>query len=126
MDAHTLISETIKSSISKFFHEKDVKVYHVLDLIFPTERRIRSMIGGLETSLGTKLWEPLAIAFALNNGFNLLEHKNFNKNVPVTPQIIRNEISNFAEEKRRNQSLRNEDFYKKICHLISSQNIIPN
>ncbi|MGJ1417686.1 hypothetical protein [Sphingobacterium multivorum] len=34
--------------------------FQILDLVIPTERKIRSLVGGIETSLGTTLWEPLA------------------------------------------------------------------
>ena len=61
------IKHTISKSIESFFLNKKVTVSHPLDLIFPKERRIRSLIGGLETSLGTKVWEPLAKMFAQNN-----------------------------------------------------------
>ena len=47
----------------------------VLDYIFPKERRIRAIIGGLETSLGTKLWEQLAKLLASENGFEVLDEK---------------------------------------------------
>ena len=35
------------------------KVFQPLDLLIPNERQIRSIVGGLETSLGTTLWEAL-------------------------------------------------------------------
>ncbi|MHC5725610.1 MAG: TdeIII family type II restriction endonuclease, partial [Nostoc sp.] len=54
------IKENLKISIRKFFNNKKVKNYQVLDDIFPNERRIRSLIGGLETSLGTTFWEPIS------------------------------------------------------------------
>lgn len=54
------IKENLKNSIRNFFKNKEVKNYQVLDDIFPNERRIRSLIGGLETSLGTS--SPLDIS----------------------------------------------------------------
>ncbi len=69
-----MIRESIsESSISSFFEGKEVKVNHVLDLIFPKGRRIISLIGGLETSLGTRLWEPLAIEFGNQGVFEVLK-----------------------------------------------------
>lgn len=44
------IKETLKTSLRNFFKNRKVKTFHVLDYIFPVERRIRSLIGGLETS----------------------------------------------------------------------------
>ncbi|SFN94033.1 hypothetical protein [Xenorhabdus japonica] len=78
----------------------EVKVGHVLDKIFPRERRIRSLIGGLETSLGTQLWEPLALAFARENGFNILDHKRLNEKVPIIPDKVRYFISNYETQKK--------------------------
>ena len=63
------IKENLKNSIRNFFKKKEVKNYQVLDDIFPNERRIRSLIGGLETSLGTTFWEPIAKTLAKLNGF---------------------------------------------------------
>ncbi|HFG1940128.1 TPA: TdeIII family type II restriction endonuclease, partial [Vibrio cholerae] len=80
-----LISKTVSENIHDFFKGKEVKTSHVLDHIFPKERKIRSLIGGLETSMGTRVWEPLAKAFAKSNGFEVLNEKKFNENVPIIP-----------------------------------------
>ena len=72
------IKLAIKDSLQNFFRGKEVKVVHPLDLIFPKERRIRSLIGGLETSLGTRVWEPIAKTLAKNNGYTVLDEKEFN------------------------------------------------
>jgi len=69
------IKQSIEASIRKFFRRKKVKVTHVLDLIFPVERRIRSLIGGLETSMGTTVWEPVAKVLAKANGFTVEDRK---------------------------------------------------
>lgn len=67
------IKKKIEESIKKFFENKKVRVKHVLDKIFPVERRVRSLIGGLETSLGTTVWEPIAKLLAKENGFIIKE-----------------------------------------------------
>lgn len=46
-----------------------------LDLLIPTERKIRSIVGGLETSMGTTAWEPIAKKLAARNGFEVLDEK---------------------------------------------------
>ena len=43
--------------------------------MIPKERKIRSIVGGLETSLGTTLWEPLAKALAIENNFEIVKPK---------------------------------------------------
>lgn len=73
-----IIEDTITSSITSFFSGKEVTTLHVLDHIFPKERKIRSLIGGLETSMGTRVWEPLAKSFAQHNDFVVHNEKKFN------------------------------------------------
>lgn len=69
------IKENLKKSIRQFFKNKQVKSYQILDEIFPNERRIRSLIGGLETSLGTTFWEPISKTLAEINGFEIIKEK---------------------------------------------------
>ena len=77
MDEHIkeIIKENLKKSIRNFFKGKKIENYQVLDDIFPKERRIRSLIGGLETSLGTTCWEPIAKTLAELNGFEIVTEK---------------------------------------------------
>ncbi len=73
-EAKRIIRETVKTSIISFAHRALTKKakFQILDLIIPKERKIRSIVGGLETSLGTTLWEPLAKALAKENGFQVI------------------------------------------------------
>lgn len=121
-----LIHDTIKTSIENFFKNKEVKVEHVLDSIFPKERRIRSLIGGLETSLGTTLWEPLAKAFAEAGGFVVREESELNSRVPVIPEKIRNRISSFANQKNLDNSLSHATFFNQLIEYIEEENISAN
>ena len=93
------IKEALKKSIRSFFKNKDVKRFHILDHIFPVERRIRSLIGGLETSLGTTVWEPVAKVLARHNNFIIINEPLLMPN--PFPQILQNEI---AELKRLRES----------------------
>lgn len=45
--------------------------FQILDNLIPKQRRIRSIVGGLETSLGRTMWEPIAKAIATDNGFSV-------------------------------------------------------
>lgn len=83
------IKGTIEKSIEKFFKNKKVKVSHVLDKIFPNERRIRSLIGGLETSLGTTVWEPIAKILAESNGFEILDPKSFLMPIEIPNEVVK-------------------------------------
>jgi len=120
-----LIEKTIETSVGAFFKGKTVQVTHVLDLIFPKERRIRSLIGGLETSLGTRLWEPLAKAFAKENEFNVKDEKALNGRVPIIPKQVRHLISDFNDRKRRNPDLKVVDFCTELAEQIKQSGIRP-
>lgn len=111
------IKDTLKESIRDFFSEKEVKTVHPLDLIFPKERRIRSLIGGLETSLGTKVWEPLAKTFAKNNGFEVLDEKEYNASVPLLGKKILHKLSDFKDKKRMDNKLLCSEYFDEIKNI---------
>ena len=94
------IKENLEASIRKFFKGKKVKTTHVLDNIFPAERRIRSLIGGLETSMGTTVWEPLAKTLARNNGFQIIE-ENILRPEPF-PDLIGRELDSLRTQRETN------------------------
>jgi hypothetical protein len=116
------IEERLKDSIKNYFKNKEVTTIHPLDLIFPKERRIRSLIGGLETSLGTRLWEPLAELFAELNGFEVLNKNEFNKQVPIIPTDIIHKISDFEARKLSDMSLSHAEFFNDIRGYIAQKN----
>lgn len=93
------IKKKIENSIRRYFKKKRPKKKHVLDLIFPTERKIRSLIGGLETSLGTQLWEPLAKLIAEKNEFEIL-----NINDVLTPKKMPKEVEKIITKWRRKRN----------------------
>ena len=87
--------QTVIESVSNFIGQRANRVpnFQILDLIIPTERRIRSVVGGMETSLGTTLWEPLAKNLARRNDFevineNLLSPSNMPASLQSTLQIV--------------------------------------
>ncbi len=83
--AHEILKGSIETYLSK---KKEPKSSHlVLDRIFPVERRIRSIVGGLETSLGTTFWQKLAIRLAEQNGFQILSPKTFEMPHPISPAL---------------------------------------
>ena len=69
------IKRQLRHSLQKYVSGFKYKTSHPLDLLIPKERKIRSLIGGLETSMGTRVWEPVAKTLAKNNGFELIEGK---------------------------------------------------
>ena len=69
----------IVSSITAFAGSRKPAKFQVLDLIIPKERKVRSIVGGLETSMGMTLWEPLGRILAEKNGFEVLRGKDLLK-----------------------------------------------
>ncbi len=55
LEAKNIIRDTVKESIIAFAKKslKKKAKFQILDLLIPKERKIRSIVGGLETSLGT-------------------------------------------------------------------------
>lgn len=97
------IDKTIRRAIIKSvteFAKKSLRKkanFQVLDLIIPKERKIRSIVGGLETSLGSTLWEPLAKELAKNNGFEVISSKLMAPT--IMPASLQNVLSNVIEDR---------------------------
>ncbi len=87
-----LVKYTTKSAITTYLKKRVQKgktsEHVILDRLFPRERQVRSMMGGLETSLGTTLWEPLAIELAKANQFSHLNNSDFTVPTPIPSSII--------------------------------------
>ncbi|MEG3435667.1 TdeIII family type II restriction endonuclease [Pannus brasiliensis CCIBt3594] len=94
------IKDELKANIRKFFKDKDKTSYQVLNHIFPAERRIRSLIGGLETSLGKQFWEPIAKILAELNGFEIISEPLL---IPEPfPKTLRDELNSLINQRERN------------------------
>ncbi len=130
MDYHIKqeIKENLRSSIRNFFKGKEVKNYQVLDDIFPNERRIRSLIGGLETSLGTTFWEPIAKTLAKLNGFQVITTKILR--AEPFPDVLQNELDKLVDEresKPNNMRLSTTECIQRLRNIAletNSQDII--
>lgn len=93
---------TIKSIIN--FTDRTLKKksnFQILDLLMPKERKIRSIVGGMETSMGTTLWEPLAKEIAKANGFTVVNEKLKKPTImpaslDATLGLIRNDRQNYT------------------------------
>jgi hypothetical protein len=126
-EAKAIIRETVKNSIISFAHRalnKKAK-FQILDLIIPKERKIRSIVGGLETSLGTTLWEPLAKALASRNGFEIIEA---NLESPVNmPANLSNSLQTIIDERKRKSNVYNafssHDEIKRVCQAFLARPI---
>ena len=126
-EAKEIIKGTVKQSIIDFAQRslnKKAK-FQILDLIIPKERKIRSIVGGLETSLGTTLWEPLAKALASKNGFEVI-NKNLESPVNI-PANLSNTLRNIIDERKRNSGVYNavssHNEIKKVCQSFLTRPI---
>lgn len=98
-----IIRKCIVGSIGDFAVRslKSKAKFQVLDLIIPKERKIRSIVGGLETSLGSTLWEPLAKELATSNGFEVIDADL--KAPMIMPASLQNVLSNILEDRKGQQ-----------------------
>lgn len=120
--------KTVVISVTKFIQNRInvIPNFQILDLIIPEERKIRSIVGGLENSLGTTLWEPLAKNLSSMNGFEVI-----NRNLPK-PAIIPANLQNTLQiliEGRFSRNLVYDSIYchdriKEICQTFI-ENPIP-
>lgn len=109
--------KTIVDSIASFAKNRKEAKFQVLDLIMPKERQIRSIVGGLETSMGTTLWEPLAKTLANENGFKIVNEK-LEKPVHM-PASLENTLNNIISSREESSKIYNaissKEEIKKIC-----------
>lgn len=86
-----------------------------MDDIFPKERRIRSLIGGLETSLGVTFWEPLSKTLAEINGFEIIKYKIL---IPTPfPSTLQRELDRLVSErenKPNNRRISTEECIERL------------
>lgn len=126
-EAKEIIKDTAKKSIIDFAQKslKKKAKFQILDLIIPKERKIRSIVGGLETSLGTTLWEPLAKALASKNGFEVI---NENLESPINiPSNLNNTLQSIVDERKRNSGVYNalssHNEIKRVCQSFLTRPI---
>jgi len=125
--AEELILETVYTSISNYATRSLAKKpkFQILDLIIPKERKIRSIVGGLETSLGTTLWEPLAKSLSTENNFQVIDS---NLQIPINmPAPLSNSLQSIIEDRKRYGGLYNaisaHEEIKRICQVFIARPI---
>jgi hypothetical protein len=92
---------TLDAFFRYFSSKKDVTTSHILlGVMFPDESAIRSAIGGLETSLGTRLWEHLAKNLAAQNGFKVLNPKEELQRPADIPSELQSLIAAWGEKRQ--------------------------
>ena len=126
------LKEEIKSivvqSVMKYVRNNDPskeKNFQILNLLIPKERLIRSIVGGIETSMGRTLWEPLAKKLAKDNGFELMTTK---LQAPAhLPQNLGNIISSLTEDRFKLKGIHTAQStkleIKKVCQIFIDEPI---
>ena len=121
-EAEKIIKDTVKDSIVSFAKAtiRKKRNFQILDLLIPKERKARSIVGGLETSLGRTLWEPLAKALAVKNGFSVI---NSNLESPVNmPANLANTLNNIIADRKGNSPIysatTSHDEIKRVCQAF--------
>ncbi|MFV8378816.1 TdeIII family type II restriction endonuclease [Flavobacterium sp. LB3R33] len=122
-EVYTIVRQTVINSITGYIRNRlnVVPDFQILDLIIPTERRIRSVVGGMETSLGTTLWEPLAKAIAQLNGFEVINERLL---APSNmPAMLQNTVQTLIDGRNNRNPLYNalhcHDRIKEVCQNFS-------
>lgn len=69
------IKQNLRSAIIDYVDHFTYENTQPLDLLIPNERKVRSVVGGLETSMGTRVWEPIARILAEYNDFKIIDNK---------------------------------------------------
>lgn len=120
--------ETVVYSVTNFIQNRiDIEPnFQILDLIIPIERKIRSIVGGMETSLGTTLWEPLAKNLAGLNGFEVI-NENLEKPA-IMPANLQNTLNIVVEGRHSKDEVYSSEYchnrIKEICRTFVN-NPIP-
>lgn len=108
--------ELLEESFSNYFSKAKKETKHVvLDRLFPEQRRVSSVMSGLQTSLGTSFWEKLAIRLAKENHFTVLDNLKLTKPDTV-PKDLSMAISE-VKQKREDVGGELDEFKKKLNEL---------
>lgn len=122
-----MTKSVIVSAIDSYIQNKQPAKFQILDKIFPYERRIRNIVGGLETSLGKTLWEPLGKAFAQANGFTVVEQS---LQCPESmPASLANRVSDLMNDRTSESPIYNaQDCHqqiKQVCQQFINRPLSP-
>ncbi len=122
------LKQVLTDSIRSFFLKKlrdGVSTSNILDTLFPTERRIRSLIGGLETSMGTTVWEAIAKELAVNNGFEIIPDKQILMPDPL-PNNLAEVLKDLLNDRRNGRFLSTTDCIneiRKVCKINNTNDL---
>jgi Type II restriction endonuclease, TdeIII len=127
-DLRSKLKQVLTDSIKSFFLKKledGISTSNILDILFPRERRIRSLIGGLETSMGTTVWEMVARELAINNGFEVLIDKQILMPSPF-PENLQKIVEYLANQRKNGKFISTTDCIdeiRRICKSLDKTNL---
>ena len=101
------------------------KTQNHFDIFFPNERRVHSIMQSGLTSFGMGFWEPLAQKLAERNGFENLDKKNFNQDVPKIPNSLK-DYQQKIRVKVEEKSISLKEAVKEIKKFILRKKITSN
>ena len=118
-----LIVEVVEKSFFKYFsNRKPIDTHHILlSRLYPKESVIGSAVVGLQTSLGTTLWESLAKKLAVSNDFKSANPKE----VLLEPSKVPREVEDLIGEWSRSREnatglLLLDDFREKMREVVGN------
>lgn len=111
-----------KSFFRYFFRREPVETKHLLlSRLYPYESLVGSAIVGLQTSLGTTLWENLAKGLAEKNDFQVLDPKEELLKPNVIPKAAENFIGEWGRKRDESgKELPLDDFRKAMKKIVKS------
>ena len=119
---YKIAKKYILDSIKGYCSQNRKYNFHPLDLIVPKLRNTRSVIGGIETSMGTKLWEGLAKRLAKENDFKVID-KELDK--PMIEEKIENKIEAVIHHREEQDGKYDEHTSKSKIKFLRYYATIP-
>ncbi len=116
----TILLESISNYLNRKKKRNKPLPFQPLNLIFPTQRKLRSIIGGLETSMGISFWQEIASLLAKNNGFATKNPKEFPMPT-VIPDPVKDIISKW-KDLRQNKAIELNDYIRELRECLSTMN----
>lgn len=108
----------------KYSKKSNLQSKNHLDILFPKERRIHSVIQSALTSFGRVGWEPLANDLASLGGYEVFSADKFNKHAPKIPKLLR-DFKQKIRAKIQSKDIKIQSGLNEIKSFIKEKNLVP-